>query len=76
MTLRKKFEEIRQLELQKHRNKVSEAEYEKMDLISRAVLNKVLHAPMVELKKYGNGHPDGFIRIDVIRELFGLENDK
>lgn len=76
VSLRKRFEELRQKELKKYRNKTTESEYKKMDMISRAVLNKVLHAPMVELRKYGNGHPDGFLRVNVVRELFGLEDEE
>ncbi|GAB4374649.1 MAG: glutamyl-tRNA reductase [Calditrichia bacterium] len=74
VSLRKKLEDIRQQELQKHKNRLTEEEIKKVDLISRAILNKILHQPMVQLKKYGNGHPDGLLRIDVVRELFGLED--
>ncbi len=75
VSLRQKLEDIRQAELKKNRNKLSESEFEKADLISRAILNKILHMPTVQLKKFGNGHPEGLLRLDVVREIFGLEED-
>jgi glutamyl-tRNA reductase len=76
VSLREKMEQIRQAELSKQRHKMSDSEFEKADLISRAVMNKFLHNPMVQLKKYGNGRVDGLKRIDVVRELFNLEDEE
>ncbi|MBN2364521.1 MAG: glutamyl-tRNA reductase [Calditrichaeota bacterium] len=70
--LRKKLENIRLLELNRHCSKLSDTEFQKIDRVTRALVNKVLHLPMVELKKYANGHPEGLLRVDIIREIFGL----
>ncbi|GAB4330301.1 MAG: glutamyl-tRNA reductase [Calditrichia bacterium] len=74
VSLRRHFEEIRRAEIQKHAGKLSDAEREKVELITRQLMNKYLHMPTVQLKKYGNGQADGLLRIDVVRELFGLED--
>jgi len=76
ISLREKIEKIRQKELKKYKNKLSETELRSADLISRAIVNKILHFPMVHLKKIGNGTPDSLLKIDVVREIFGLEDDK
>ena len=73
VTLRQKFEDIRQTELQKHRAKCSASEYQKIDEVTRSILNKLLHEPTVQLKKYGDGHPDSFRCVEMVQNLFGLE---
>jgi len=73
VALREKLEEIRHLELDKYRHKVSPEEFEKLEMVTRGMINKILHLPMVQLRKYNDGNLDGLLRIDVVRELFGLE---
>lgn len=75
IALREKLEEIRRLELDKHKHRVSDKELEQMEMITRAVINKVLHLPTVQLRGYNNGQLEGLLRIDVVREMFGLEED-
>ncbi|MGD9486474.1 MAG: glutamyl-tRNA reductase [Calditrichaceae bacterium] len=75
IALREKLEEIRRLELDKHKHRVSDKELEQMELITRAVINKVLHLPTVQLRGYNNGQLEGLLRIDVVREMFGLEEE-
>ncbi len=76
VTLREKFEEIRQQELNKYSNKLDEEELEQLKLVTRGLLNKLLHLPTVNLKKYANGHPEGMVRVDVVRELFELKDEE
>lgn len=76
VSLREKFEEIRRKELEKYRHKLSDAEFDKLNLVSRALMNKYLHLPTVQIRKYGNGRPDGMLRLDVIREMFGLGEEE
>ncbi len=76
ISLRQKLERIRLRELEKNKNRLSEEEYRKADLITRAIINKILHLPTVSLRKYSNGLPDGLLRIDVVREIFELEDEE
>ncbi len=76
ISLRQKLEKIRQQELEKNKNRLSEEEYRKADLITRSIINKILHLPTVSLRKYSNGLPDGLLRIDVVREIFELEDEQ
>ena len=76
VALREKFELIRNAELKKYRHQTDEEEFEKIERITRGIVNKLLHTPMVQLKQYSNGsmNVDGIMRIDVLREIFELEN--
>jgi len=73
--LREKFEVIRQKELEKYKHRLSQADFEQLNQMSRALMNKYLHLPIVQLRKYGNGKSDGLLRLDVVRELFGLDGE-
>ncbi|NOX38170.1 MAG: glutamyl-tRNA reductase [Calditrichaeota bacterium] len=75
VALREKLEAIRQRELEKYRHRVSPEEFEHLKRVTHGIINKILHLPIVQLKKYNNGNPDGLLRIDVVRELFDLEDD-
>jgi hypothetical protein len=43
--------------------------------MSRSLVNKLLHQPMIELKA-GAGEPDGALLIDAVRRLFALAEDE
>lgn len=75
VALRERLEEIRHQELEKYRHRVSREEFQKMEMITRGMMNKILHLPMVQLRKYNNGNLNGLLRIDVVREVFGLEEN-
>ncbi len=75
VALRQKLEKIRERELEKYRHRVSPEEFEQLKRVTHGIVNKILHLPIVQLKKYNNGNPDGLLRIDVVRELFGLEDE-
>lgn len=75
VSLRKKLEHIRELEVKKYQHRASPEELEVIDRVTRGILNKILHLPMVQLKRYSNGHQDGLRRLDVVREIFDLEDD-
>lgn len=74
VSLRKKLEDIRNAELSKYRHRASPHEYEIAEQATRGVINKILHLPMSQLRRYSNGNLDGIRRIDVLREIFGLES--
>lgn len=74
-TLRDHFEMIRAEEVDKNINKFSEGDREKLDVITKRIINKILHQPTVELKKTSESDSrteDTAQKISIIRELFGL----
>jgi glutamyl-tRNA reductase len=79
--LRDVFEKIRSEEVGKNINRFSEDDKEKLEIVTKRIINKILHHPTVELKKINETaiHPDQTaIKISVIREVFGIniKNDK
>jgi len=71
--LRELFEEIRQLEVEKHTHRFTERDRELMDLVTKRIVNKILHIPTMNLK---NGETESteetVTKIRTIRKLFGL----
>lgn len=49
--LRESFEEVRQSELLKHRGQLTHEEMDRLESFSNLLLNKLLHNPMMQLKK-------------------------
>uniref|UniRef100_A0A832LJP8 Glutamyl-tRNA reductase n=1 Tax=Ignavibacterium album TaxID=591197 RepID=A0A832LJP8_9BACT len=77
--LRDYFESVRTEEVGKNINKFSEEDREKLEIITKRIINKILHHPTVELKKLSdeNSASDfASLKISVIRELFGLTGNK
>ena len=75
--LRDYFELIRAEEVDKNKNRFSEGDQEKLDIITKRIINKILHHPTVELKKFtesGMNGDEAAIKISIIRELFGMNN--
>jgi glutamyl-tRNA reductase len=74
VSLRDKLETIRRAELDKALGRLSGVDEETrrvMEALSQAIVNKILHAPMVKLKDSSRaGH--GSRWIELISELFGL----
>lgn len=74
-TLREHFEAIRAEEVEKNLNKFSENDRERLDIVTKRIINKILHQPTVELKKNADSvgrAEETAQRISIIRELFGL----
>jgi glutamyl-tRNA reductase len=77
--LRDYFESIRAEEVEKNINKFSEDDREKLEIITKRIINKILHHPTVELKKLSDENDASdfsSLKISVIRELFGLTGNK
>lgn len=77
--LRDYFESVRAEEVGKNINKFSEEDREKLEIITKRIINKILHHPTVELKKLSdeNSASDfASLKISLIRELFGLTGNK
>ncbi len=73
--LRERFEQIRQAEVEKYRNKFSPEDFQKVDALTKTLVNKLLHTPTVSIRESSNGKPDSerIKFIQFVRELFGLE---
>lgn len=73
--LRDRFEEIRRLEIEKYKNKFSPEDFEKVDALTKSLINKLLHTPTVNIRESSNGKPESerIKFIQFVRELFGLE---
>lgn len=77
--LREHFDTIRAEEVQKNINKFSSDDREKLEIVTKRIINKILHAPTVELKKVntaGTGAEDAATKIGIIRSLFGIDKEK
>ena len=75
--LRAQAEEIRLAELEKTLRKMphlSEEDHARLDALTRAIINKLLHAPTVELKKAAQG-PRAAETAAVARRLFGISTN-
>ncbi len=77
--LRDKFETIRAEEVQNNINKFSSEDKEKLEIITKKIINKILHHPTVELKKFVNDNSTqdlNRMKLSVIQELFGINTIK
>lgn len=78
-SLRDHFEAIRSEEVDKNKNRFSEEDREKLEIITKRIINKILHHPTVELKRIAENSEnsgDTAGRISVIRELFGMDQNE
>ena len=73
--LRKKLEEIRDVELKKYQHRSSPQELEMIEQATRGLMNKILHLPLSQLRRYGNGTQESQQRINVVREMFDLTDE-
>jgi len=77
VALREKAENIRKSELDKTLSKMdglNDKQIKQIDGLTRSIINKVLHSPLVGLKKSA-GTPDGGGHVEAIRALFELTDD-
>jgi glutamyl-tRNA reductase len=78
VSLRDRVEEIRATELQKAMSRMGDLTPEQRETIASmttAMINKILHQPMSELRRRAV-HQDGHVYSAVLRRLFGLEDKK
>ncbi|HEX7083020.1 MAG TPA: glutamyl-tRNA reductase [Gaiellaceae bacterium] len=73
-SLRARAEEIRSAELAKLRGRLSEDERRTVESVTAQMLNKLLHLPTVRMKRAAVT-ADGAAYVDVVRDLFGLEDE-
>jgi glutamyl-tRNA reductase len=76
--LREQFETIRLSEVEKHRHHFSTDQTEAVEMLTKRIVNKILHTPMVNLRAPSEGQPDhdARTRVSIIRHLFGLDHRK
>jgi glutamyl-tRNA reductase len=74
-SLRARAEEIRSAELAKLRGRLSEDERRTVESVTSQILNKLLHLPTVRMKEAAVG-ANGAAYADVVRHLFGLEEER
>ncbi len=71
--LRSHFEKVRQDEVTQHINRFTEHDRELVELVTKRIVNKLLHHPTITLR---NGHDETESqkksRLDLVRNLFGL----
>jgi glutamyl-tRNA reductase len=71
--LREKFEQVRVAELDKFRAKIGSADLEIVDMLTKRIVNKLLHPTMVSLKEPVDDSAVLAARLQVLREVFDLD---
>jgi glutamyl-tRNA reductase len=72
---RQAVESIREEEVKKNINRFSSQDRDLLELVSRRIVNKILHHPMTVLKKSAQNGADKretLQRVETLRELFGM----
>jgi len=70
--LREHYERVRQAEVSKSLRHFSAPDQERVERITKALVNKLLHRPTTRIKAIDLGSEQGLDRLDTVRELFGL----
>jgi glutamyl-tRNA reductase len=70
--LREKFEAVRQEELERHRHKLDDRTFAVFDDMTRRMMNRLLHSPIVTLKEPHATTDDLLTRVELIRRMFAL----
>ncbi len=74
---RASLESIRQEEVEKNINRFKQEDRELVDLVTRRIVNKILHMPTTVLKESStDGEQDTIARVKALRELFGIGNER
>jgi glutamyl-tRNA reductase len=76
--LRQQFESIRLSEIEKHRHHFSPKDQEEVEILTKRIVNKILHTPMTNLKNGYNEQPPEITlnKLQLLRQLFGLDKGK
>jgi glutamyl-tRNA reductase len=73
------LESIRQGEVSKNINRFKPEDRELVEMITRRIVNKILHTPLTNLKEgaeNGSHGAETMTRVKVLRDLFGLSSSK
>ena len=75
--LTERIEQIRIAEVTKNINRFEQKDRELIDLVTKRIVNKILHTPIVNLR---NGQDeslsDRLQKINIVRRLFGIDTDQ
>ncbi len=71
--LREKFEQVRAAEVERFRNKIDEASFENVEMLTRRIINKLLHPTIMGMKRPAHDSSALNNRIQLVRDLFDLE---
>lgn len=77
--LREALESIRQQEVEKNINRFKPEDRELLELVTKRIVNKILHQPTTTLKQgaeNGQGRHEMIWRTKTLRDLFGIGKDK
>ena len=75
--LSEQFEAIRAAELAKHRHHFTSEKQEELDILTKRIVNKILHTPITNLRN-GAGHEGSNNvgeKVSLLRHLFGLDKN-
>ncbi|HLZ09237.1 MAG TPA: glutamyl-tRNA reductase [Chloroflexota bacterium] len=75
--LRERYERIRQAEVDKAIGRMgvlSDRQRGAVDAMSKAIVNKILHRPTVQLKAAARSKESNAVRLSIARELLGLDD--
>lgn len=73
------FESIRQQEVEKNINRFKPEDRELVELVTKRILNKILHQPITNLKRgaeNGRRNSETLFRIQTLRDIFGISDRK
>lgn len=73
--LRERLDELKESEWQRSCGKLShlsEKDKETVRMMMQSLVNKITHSPLVKIKEYAS-NSNGYEKLDVARELFGIE---
>ena len=71
-----RFEAVRAEEVGRHLGRFSKEDAERVESLTRSLVNKLLHTPITRLKALGSGDGQDLRRLDAVREIFDLEAAK
>lgn len=77
-SIREQFEQIRLQEFECFKNKFSPEQHENLELLTRRIINKLLHNPTTYLRKTADSvdsQADLELRLNIIKEMFNIKNN-
>ncbi|MCB2204798.1 glutamyl-tRNA reductase [bacterium] len=73
--LREKFEQVRAAEMQRFLNKIDPESVDAVEMLTRRIINKLLHPTMVGIRKPAQDSGELSNRIQLVRDLFDLSEE-
>ena len=74
--LREKFEQVRAAEMDRFRNKIDPSSHDTVEMLTRRIINKLLHPTMVGIRKPAHDISELSSRIQLVRDLFDLSEEE